>query len=89
MRRATGITASALGLFAGFGGPEHGYFQVQQGHVRPDGLFIASIALWLTGGGLAPPVFGIAAVLQLLCIWNAWTLVESLDKKRGAIPKKP
>jgi hypothetical protein len=43
MRRATRITASALGLFAGFGGPEHGYFQIQQGHVRPDGLFIASI----------------------------------------------
>jgi hypothetical protein len=43
MSRATRITASALGLFAGFGGPEHGYFQVQQGHVRPDGLFISSI----------------------------------------------
>jgi hypothetical protein len=45
MRRATRITASALGLFAGFGGPEHGYFQIQQGHVRPDGLFIASVGL--------------------------------------------
>ena len=43
MRKATRITASALGLFAGFGGPEHGYFQVQQGNVRPDGLFISSI----------------------------------------------
>lgn len=120
MRRATRITASALGLFAGFGGPEHGYFQIQQGHVRPDGLFISSIgppcnpeqvwhlcepamtvlptflvtgvvatlvgvitmiwavafihrrsgwlgmillsvALLLTGGGLVPPVLGIAA----------------------------
>jgi hypothetical protein len=35
--------ASGLGVFAGFGGPEHGYFQVQQGHVQPDGLLITSI----------------------------------------------
>ena len=35
--------ATVLGVFAGFGGPEHGYFQIQQGHVEPDGLLISSI----------------------------------------------
>ena len=43
MRRATRIVASALGAFAGFGGPEHGVFEVLQGHVRPEGLLIASM----------------------------------------------
>jgi len=35
--------ASALGVFAGFGGPEHGYFEIQRGHVAPDGFLISSI----------------------------------------------
>jgi len=43
MRRATRIVASALGAFAGFGGPEHGVFEIMQGHVRPEGLLIASM----------------------------------------------
>jgi hypothetical protein len=43
MRKATRIVALALGVFAGFGGPEHGYFEICQGHVRPDTLMIASI----------------------------------------------
>jgi hypothetical protein len=43
MRRATRIVASSLGAFAGFGGPEHGIFEIMQGNVRPDGLFIASM----------------------------------------------
>jgi len=43
MRKATRIVASALGIFAGFGGPEHGYFEILQGHVRPDRLIIAAI----------------------------------------------
>ncbi|MFW6115944.1 MAG: hypothetical protein ACOC7Y_02660 [Chloroflexota bacterium] len=43
MRRATRIVASALGAFAGFGGPEHGTFEVMQGHVRPEGLLIPSM----------------------------------------------
>jgi hypothetical protein len=43
MRKATRIVASAFGAFAGFGGPEHGYFEILQGHVRPDTLVIASI----------------------------------------------
>jgi hypothetical protein len=43
MRKATRVVASAFGIFAGFGGPEHGYFEILQGHVRPDSLFIASI----------------------------------------------
>lgn len=43
MRRATRVVASAFGLFAGFGGPEHGYFEILQGNVRPEGLIIASM----------------------------------------------
>ena len=35
--------ASFLGIFAGFGGPEHGFFLIQRGDVRPHGLVITSI----------------------------------------------
>jgi hypothetical protein len=43
MRKATRIVASLFGIFAGFGGPEHGYFEMLQGNVRPDSLMIASM----------------------------------------------
>ena len=43
MRKATRIAAAAFGIFAGFGGPEHGYFEILQGHVRPDDLIIAAM----------------------------------------------
>ena len=43
MRKATRVAASLFGLFAGFGGPEHGYFEILQGNVRPDSLIIAAI----------------------------------------------
>jgi hypothetical protein len=43
MRRATRVVASLLGIFAGFGGPEHGYFEILQSHVRPDSLMIAAM----------------------------------------------
>lgn len=43
MRKATRIVASAFGAFAGFGGPEHGYFEILQGHARPDTLVIAAM----------------------------------------------
>jgi hypothetical protein len=43
MRKATRIVASLLGVFAGFGGPEHGYFEILRGNVRPDSLMIASM----------------------------------------------
>lgn len=43
MRRATRVVAALFGLFAGFGGPEHGYFEILQGNVRPDGLVIAAM----------------------------------------------
>jgi hypothetical protein len=43
MRRATRVVAAAFGVFAGFGGPEHGYFEILQGHVRPDSLMIAAM----------------------------------------------
>jgi hypothetical protein len=43
MRKATRIIAASFGLFAGFGGLEHGYFELLQGNVRPGNLLIASI----------------------------------------------
>jgi hypothetical protein len=43
MRKATRIVASLFGIFAGFGGPEHGYFEMLQGNVRPESLMIASM----------------------------------------------
>jgi len=43
MRKATRILAAAFGIFAGFGGVEHGYFEILQGNVRPDGVMVASM----------------------------------------------
>jgi len=43
VRKATKAVASLFGIFAGFGGPEHGYFEILQGHVRPDSLIIAAM----------------------------------------------
>ena len=43
MRKATRVVASLFGIFAGFGGPEHGYFEILQGNVRPDSLIIAAM----------------------------------------------
>lgn len=43
MNRATRVVASLFGVFAGFGGPEHGYFEIIQGNVKPDTLVIAAI----------------------------------------------
>jgi hypothetical protein len=43
MRKATRVVASLFGIFAGFGGPEHGYFEILQGDVRPDSLIIAAM----------------------------------------------
>lgn len=95
MRKATRIVASALGMFAGFGGPEHGVFEMLQGHIRPDGLFIAAMAppcnpeeVW----NLCEPamtvvpsflVTGIlATVLGLITmIWAA----AFVQRKRGAV----
>jgi hypothetical protein len=44
VRKATRVVASLFGIFAGFGGPEHGYFEILQGNVRPDSLIIAAMA---------------------------------------------
>jgi hypothetical protein len=43
VRKATRVVAALFGIFAGFGGPEHGYFEILQGHVRPDSLIIAAM----------------------------------------------
>ena len=43
MRRATRVLAASLGVFAGFGGPEHGIFEIMRGNVRPQGIMITSM----------------------------------------------
>ena len=43
MRKATRIVAALFGAFAGFGGPEHGYFEILRGNARPDSLIIAAM----------------------------------------------
>jgi len=43
MRKATRIIAASFGIFAGFGGLEHGYFEILQGNVRPESIMIASM----------------------------------------------
>lgn len=43
MRKAVRVVAASLGFLAGFGGPEHGIFEIMQGHVRPEGLVIAAM----------------------------------------------
>ena len=43
MRKATRIVAASLGIAAGIAGLEHGYFEILQGSVRPEGLMIVSI----------------------------------------------
>lgn len=43
MRRASRITASVLGLFAGGAGIEHGIYEILRGNIRPEGLLINSM----------------------------------------------
>ena len=43
IRKCSLMVASLLGIFAGFGGPEHGYFEMLQGQVRPNSLFFSAI----------------------------------------------
>ena len=43
MRKATRVVAALLGVFAGFGGPEHGYFEILQGNVRPASLMFPAM----------------------------------------------
>ena len=95
MRSVRKIVASGLGVFAGFGGPEHGHFQVQLGHFEPGGLLISSIGppcdpekVW----HLCEPamtvipsflVTGIVATILglITMIWSAFFL----HQKKGAI----
>jgi hypothetical protein len=43
MRKATRVAAAALGIFAGIGGPEHGYFEILRGNTRPASLMIEAM----------------------------------------------
>ena len=43
MRKATRVVAALFGVFAGFGGPEHGYFEILQGNVRPASLMFPAM----------------------------------------------
>jgi hypothetical protein len=43
MRKATKSVATWFGIAAGIAGLEHGYFEIQQGSTRPDGVMIVSM----------------------------------------------
>ena len=43
MNKAIRVVASLFGVFAGFGGIEHGAFEILQGNVIPEGIMISSI----------------------------------------------
>jgi len=43
MNKAARITAAVFGTFAGIGGIEHGYLEIQQGNVKPEGIMITSM----------------------------------------------
>lgn len=43
MRKATRIVTASLGIFAGIGGPEHGYFEILRGNARPESLMIEAM----------------------------------------------
>jgi hypothetical protein len=98
MRKATRVLAAALGFFAGIGGPEHGYFEIKQGNVRPEGLMIASMgppcdpeAIWnaCEPAMTVIPSFLITGIVTTLLgiltmIWSA----GFISKKRGAFHEK-
>ena len=61
MHKAIRIVASSFGAFAGFGGIEHGIFEIMQGNVAPGGVTISSIGppcvpelAWNQSGVAAP-----------------------------------
>lgn len=43
MRKALRMVAASLGVFAGIGGPEHGYFEILRGPTRPDSIMIEAM----------------------------------------------
>jgi hypothetical protein len=43
MRKATKTVATWFGVVAGVAGVEHGYFEILQGNIRPEGVMIASM----------------------------------------------
>jgi len=95
VRRATRITATALGLTAGVAGVEHGVFEILQGNTRPEGLMIASIGSPCvpeqTWNACEPamtvvPNFLITGILAVLfgvtvLIWSVFLV----HKKRGGL----
>jgi hypothetical protein len=80
---ATRVVASTFGVLVGLAGIEHGYFELLQGHVRPDGLMIEAIGpaqrFWEYGIELAltiVPSFLVTGILAmvfglLVAIWSA------------------
>ena len=57
MKKAVRTVAASFGFLAGFGGPEHGIFEIMQGHVKPDGLMIAS-TFFMTASPMSLEDFG-------------------------------
>jgi len=80
---ATRRTASTFGILVGVAGIEHGFFEVLQGNLRPDGLLIATIGpgqrFWEHGTETAltiVPSFLLSGILAmitgvLMILWSA------------------
>jgi hypothetical protein len=94
-RKATRLVAAAFGFVAGFGGPEHGAFEILRGSARPEGLVFAAMGppcnpeqVWHAcepAMSILPNylVTGIlATILGLVTI--TWS-VAFLHKKRGGL----
>ena len=91
--RATKIYSSTLGILVGLAGIEHGFLEILQGNVRPDGLMIDAIGpeqrLWEYATETAltiVPNFLLTGILSvvlgvLVIIWA----YAYIDKKYGAV----
>lgn len=91
MNKATRVVVATLGTVFGISGISHGFFELLQGNVPTDGLFISAIGkaqkMWLHGNEYAftlIPNFmmsGIAAMMVSLAI-IIWSL-RFVNKKHG------
>lgn len=90
---ATRVTATVLGILVGFAGMEHGFFEILQGNVVPNGAVIEAIGpahrFWELGTEIAftiVPNFLITGVLAMsiglaIIIWSS----AFIQTKHGAL----
>lgn len=95
MNRATRIVVTSFGIYGGFLGAAHGFFEIRQGNVAPDGIMINAIGapcqmnvVWhacLPAMTIIPNflVTGVLAIIVglIILIWSA----AFVHKKRGGV----